>query len=92
MSQFPQRKSDLAAPSVDELDYPKQEMLDCVQHFSAAIVAKDHNPVIARFYRNLIANGKVPMKAVGASMRKLLHIIFGVLKSGTPFRDDLVFA
>ncbi len=44
--------------------------------FLPAIVAKDHNPVIARFYRNLIANGKVPMKAVGASMRKLLHIIF----------------
>lgn len=60
--------------------------------FLPAIVAKDHNPVIARFYRNLIANGKVPMKAVGASMRKLLHIIFGVLKSGTPFRDDIVSA
>lgn len=60
--------------------------------FMPAVVAKDHNPVVARFYRNLIANGKPPMKAVGASMRKLLHIIFGVLKSGKPFSVDLAAA
>ncbi len=71
----------------------KQEMLIAFSTLSSAgDSGKDHNPVIARFYRNLIANGKVPMKAVGASMRKLLHIIFGVLKSGTPFRDDIVSA
>ena len=53
--------------------------------FMPSVVAKDYNPVVAAFYKRLIANGKPPMKAIGAAMRKLLHIIFGVLKSGKPF-------
>jgi transposase len=53
--------------------------------FMPAVVAKDYNPLVASLYGRLVANGKPPMKAVGASMRKLLHIIFGVLKSGKPF-------
>jgi transposase len=39
------------------------------------------NPLIDR----LVAAGRPHLVAVGAAMRKLLHIIFGVLKSGKPF-------
>jgi len=27
---------------------------------------------------------------IGAAMRKLIHIIFGVLKNNTPFNENLV--
>jgi len=49
------------------------------------LTAMRHNPVIREFSERLLARGK-PMKVVIiASMRKLLHIIFGVWKSGQPF-------
>ncbi|MEB8487564.1 MULTISPECIES: IS110 family transposase [Acidithiobacillus] len=50
-----------------------------------AVVAKQHNPVIAAFCDRLLLNGKRPMQVVVAAMRKLLHLAFGVLKSGKPF-------
>lgn len=50
-----------------------------------AIVAKHHNPIIREFCNNLENNGKVPMEVTIASMRKLLHIAFGVLKNDCPF-------
>ncbi|MDR3391015.1 MAG: hypothetical protein P4L77_04700 [Sulfuriferula sp.] len=31
------------------------------------------------------ANGLVPKAVIGAAMRKLVHIIYGVVKSGRPF-------
>ncbi|HJQ23029.1 MAG TPA: IS110 family transposase, partial [Blastocatellia bacterium] len=33
--------------------------------------------------------GKRPMEIVGAAMRKLLHIVYGVLKSGKAFDPSL---
>ncbi|HEX6184105.1 MAG TPA: IS110 family transposase, partial [Pyrinomonadaceae bacterium] len=33
--------------------------------------------------------GKCPMQVIGAAMRKLLHIAYGVLKSGRPFDPKL---
>lgn len=53
--------------------------------FMPALVAKRYNPIVQAFSERLAANGKVPMEIVAASMRKLLHIVFGVLKSGKPF-------
>lgn len=53
--------------------------------FMPAMVAKHHNPIIKSFAERLIRNGKSKMAAIGASMRKLLHIVFGVLKHKTPF-------
>jgi transposase len=50
-----------------------------------AIVAKQHNPVVRPFCVRLSAAGKQPMVVVGAAMRKLLHIVYGVLNSGLPF-------
>ncbi len=43
------------------------------------------NPIIQEFYQRLISRGKTKMVAVGASMRKLLHIIVGVLKNQKQF-------
>lgn len=50
-----------------------------------AIVAKQHNPIVQPFCARLSAAGKPPMAVVGAAMRKLLHIVYGVLTSGQPF-------
>lgn len=50
-----------------------------------AIVAKNHNPILKKFAENLKLKGKHTMVIIGAIMRKLLHIIFGVLKNKTIF-------
>jgi hypothetical protein len=37
-------------------------------------------------YRHLVAGLKhCPMEVIAAAMRKLLHIAYGILKSGRPF-------
>jgi transposase len=51
-----------------------------------AISAIKHNPVISKFYLRLRAAGKPPMVALCAAMRKLLCLIYEVLKSKTLFR------
>ena len=53
--------------------------------YMAALCAKRHNPVIRDCYNRLLANGKTKMQAIGACMRKLLEIIFAVVKSGKCF-------
>lgn len=53
--------------------------------YMPALVAKKHNPLIAAFCERLQLAGKSPMAIIGAAMRKLIHIIYGVLKSGKPF-------
>ncbi len=50
-----------------------------------AIVAKNHNPIIMTFCERLKEKGKHNMAIVGAAMRKLLHIVFGVLSSKKAF-------
>lgn len=50
-----------------------------------AIVAKTHNPIIQAFCEQLLARGKHTMTVIGAAMRKLLHLAYGVVKSGKPF-------
>ena len=57
--------------------------------YMPAIVAKQHNPIIKAFCERLKAAGKPPMCVIGAAMRKLIHIIYGVLKSGKPFNPAL---
>jgi transposase len=53
--------------------------------YMPAIVAKNHNPLLKEFSARLSKKGKHPMTIIAAAMRKLLHIIFGVLKTQTPF-------
>ena len=55
-----------------------------------AIVAQKHNPIIHAFCERLLARGLCKMAVIAAAMRKLLHIAFGVLKSGRPFDPDFV--
>lgn len=50
-----------------------------------AVVSMRHNPTIAQHTKRLIENGKNKMQAVGAAMRKLVHICFGVLKNQMPY-------
>lgn len=45
-----------------------------------AVVACRYNPTAKALYERLLARGKAPMAAIGAVMRKLVHICFGVLK------------
>ena len=47
----------------------------------AAVVAKKINPDIKALYDRLCAQGKTKMSALGACMRKLVHLCYGVLKS-----------
>jgi len=54
-----------------------------------AVSGKRYNPVIIDFCNRIEATGKNKMVALGGAMRKLLHIIYGVLKSGTPFNPKL---
>ena len=56
--------------------------------YMAALVAKRHNKGLAAFVLRLQQNGKTPKTIVCAVMRKLAHIIFGVLKSGMPFNEN----
>jgi transposase len=53
--------------------------------FLPAMVAKQYNPIVRSFCQRLARNGKNKMEVIGAAMRKLLHIAFGVLKSGKIF-------
>lgn len=46
------------------------------------------NPVIAKFYSRLKETGKNGKVIVCAVMRKLVHIMFGILKSGKPFNPN----
>jgi transposase len=55
-----------------------------------AMVASRRNPVVKDLYDRLIAAGKSKMCALGAAMRKLLHIVFGVLRSRRPFDPTLI--
>jgi transposase len=50
-----------------------------------AVGAKLCNPHIKALYDRLIESGKPKMAAIGAAMRKLAHLCFGVVKSGKPY-------
>ncbi len=50
-----------------------------------ALSAARHNPAIRTLYQRLLAAGKPKMVALVAAMRKLLHQIYGVLRSGLVF-------
>jgi transposase len=48
--------------------------------YMPAVVAIQHNPAAKALYERLLEKGKAKMAAIGAVMRKLVHICFGVLK------------
>jgi transposase len=57
-----------------------------------AITALRCNPIIQLMAQRLSARGKHKMAIIAAAMRKLVHIAFGVLKSGKPFDPTLLNA
>jgi transposase len=50
-----------------------------------AIVAMTHNALVRPFCQRLRERGKPGMAIIVAAMRKLIHLVYGVLKSGRPF-------
>ena len=57
--------------------------------YLAAVAAKQHNPDVRALYERLVARGKSKMAAIGAAMRKLLHICFGVIKHRTDYQPQI---
>lgn len=56
--------------------------------YMAAVVATRYNPHVKALYTRLQARGKCKMAALGAAMRKLVHLCFGVWKTRQPYRAD----
>lgn len=56
--------------------------------YMPAITAKRYNPHVKAIYERLLARGKCKMAAIGAAMRKLVHLCFGVVRSGKPYDPD----
>jgi transposase len=50
-----------------------------------ALNAMRHNPIVRNLAQRLRAKGKSEMVIIGAAMRKLLHLVYGVSKHKTPF-------
>lgn len=53
--------------------------------YMPAIVAKNRNPILKVFAKRLEERGLKGKEIVVAVMRKLLHLAYGILKSGRPF-------
>jgi len=58
--------------------------------YMPALTAIKHNPIIKDFAERLSGAGKSKMVIVIAAMRKLLHIIYGVLKNKSPFNKNYI--
>ena len=54
-----------------------------------AIVAKNHNEVFKIFADKMKRKGKITKVIIVAIMRKLLHMIFGIVKNKTQFNPKL---
>lgn len=52
----------------------------------ASVTVSQHNPHIKALYQRLQERGKTKMSALGAAMRKLVHLCFGVLKTRQPYQ------
>ncbi len=57
--------------------------------YMPAVVATRANPDVRAHYKRLVAQGKSKMSALGAAMRKLVHICFGVIKNQQPYRPNV---
>jgi len=53
--------------------------------FMPALVAMRYNPILIEMRARLLKAGKPKMLIVGAVMRKLVHIVYGVLKNNRQF-------
>lgn len=53
--------------------------------YMPAVTARRCNPHIKAFSERLLAKGKTTMSVIGACMRKLAHLCFGVINTGRPY-------
>jgi transposase len=60
--------------------------------YMPALVAVRHDPHVRDYYEHLLARGKLKMQALVATMRKLLHAIFGMFKHNQEFDGAKVYA
>lgn len=60
--------------------------------YMPAVVSMRHNPLLKAFSDRLLDRGKAKMQAIGAIMRKLVHLAFGILKSQQPFDPNYALA
>lgn len=56
-----------------------------------ALVASQKDKHVSAYYQKMIANGKKPMQAIVAIMRKLLLAIWGMFKNGTKWDGELFY-
>ena len=56
--------------------------------YMAALVGVRFNPVLRSFYERKLQQGLAKKSALVAAMRKLLHLVYGVLKHQQPFNPD----
>ena len=60
--------------------------------YMPAMSAKMHDPYVKAYFDHLVDNGKKPLQALCAVMRKLLHAIHGMLKHDKPFDNTRFYA
>jgi len=60
--------------------------------YMPAMSAKQHDPYVKAYFQHLVDNGKRPLQALCAVMRKLLHAIHGMLKHDKPFDNTRFYA
>lgn len=53
--------------------------------WSAAVLGKRVNPILAEYYQKKVDQGKHPQVAIGACARKLTHLLYYILKEQKPF-------
>ena len=56
--------------------------------YMPAMVAIRYNPILSEFANRLKRKGKTGKVIISAVMRKMIHIAYGVIKSGQPFAPD----
>jgi len=56
--------------------------------YMAAVAAKTYNPHIRDLAQRMAMRGKCNMSIIGAAMRKLVHLCFGVLKNQLPYQPN----
>jgi transposase len=59
--------------------------------YLAALVASRHDAHITAFYQDLLVRHKAKKQALIAVARKLLHAIYGILKTDTPYDGSKLF-
>lgn len=60
--------------------------------YMPALTASRHDPMAQAFRNHLVGQGKKPIQATGALMRKYLTGIWAALRSDTPFDSQLLFS